>query len=94
MKNKWYIKEWDEAKERINQRIQLGLRPHIHDQLILGTRYDMIEKWFENVQHSYGIHYIVMQKEKIKKQYVFPIAFENKHFVVFKLPALSHKSIN
>lgn len=54
--------------------------------------YSFDEKWFEDIQRIYGIHYIVMQREKIKKQYEFPKVFENKHFVVFKLPELSNKA--
>ncbi|MBX9786648.1 MAG: hypothetical protein K2Y08_04860 [Alphaproteobacteria bacterium] len=54
--------------------------------------YRFDERWFEDIQKVYGIHYIVMQREKITKQYEFPTVFENKHFVVFKLPELSNKT--
>jgi len=54
--------------------------------------YNFDEKWFENVQRIYGIHYVVMQKEKLKKQYAFPIVFENQRFVVFHLPKMANNT--
>lgn len=54
--------------------------------------YSFDDTWFKNIQSDYGIQYIVMQKEKLKKQYKFPIVFENERFVVFQLPELLNSS--
>ena len=52
--------------------------------------YSFDESWFNDIQQNFGIQYIVMQKEKIKKEYTFPIVFENQQFIIFKLPELSN----
>lgn len=42
-----YKKLWSEAAERIMRARERGEKPNIRDFFILGTNFDVIDKWFE-----------------------------------------------
>ena len=43
----------ENAEKRINAAISQGHRPNLYDQLIMGTNYAIIDKWYENAYKDY-----------------------------------------
>ena len=52
----------------------------------IGDRfYSYDTDWFKRISEKYAIDYLVMKKERIKKGFLLPIAYQNNFFIVYRL---------